>query len=299
MPNLVKPLRLGAHAFFLKYRQETRDEDMLMFHAHQGIELLYIYEGTGTVTLEGRHYELKPNTLFCFQPYQLHKVDVKVKVGSKYQRSNVTFDPYILNTYLESYPQLQSFLRYLMNGSLKRQVFEFFEDSTLENLLSNFDQVRRLSNGELNPEYRVLFLLSLLKYLQIHVFKITDTNSFIEKTTGHIEKILDWVDNHFRQSFLLEALSQELHLSSYHVSRLFKQQFGMTLSAYVSGRRIREACMLLENTDHSIHEIGRMVGGFSAPYFSQLFKKHKGLTPNMYRSTIQQTYHTHKTPDQR
>ncbi|MNP67931.1 Bifunctional transcriptional activator/DNA repair enzyme AdaA [compost metagenome] len=64
----------------------------------------------------------------------------------------------------------------------------------------------------------------------------------------------------------------------------------MTLSEYLAGRRIREACALLENTDTSIREIGRIVGGFSAPYFSQLFKKHKGLTPNSYRKAVKEIY---------
>ncbi|WP_082110956.1 helix-turn-helix transcriptional regulator [Paenibacillus algorifonticola] len=40
----------------------------------------------------------------------------------------------------------------------------------------------------------------------------------------------------------------------------------------------------------SIGEIGRIIGGFSAPYFSQLFKKHKGITPNSYRIAIKNTY---------
>lgn len=83
----------------------------------------------------------------------------------------------------------------------------------------------------------------------MHVFELDDVHSSLEKKSGHVEKMLDWVEVHFRQPFSLESLSRELHLSPYHISHLFKQQTGITLSDYVAGRRIREACVLLENTD--------------------------------------------------
>jgi AraC-like DNA-binding protein len=290
MPTNVQPFNLGANAFFLKFKQETRNENWLMLHAHQGIELLYIYEGSGIVTLKNRQYTLAENTLFCFQPYQLHKVDVPVKSGSTYIRTNLTFDSRILDPYLQPYPKLQAFLRRLMSHSLKHQAFTFGEDRTLANLLSDYDKMRTLAGDESSVEDRVLFLLSLLKHLQLHVFELDETQLSLDKSSGHIEKILDWIETHFRQPTSLESLSRELHLSPYHISHLFKQQTGMTISDYVAGRRIREACALLENTDYSINEIGRIVGGFSAPYFSQLFKKHKNISPNSYRDAIKQTY---------
>ncbi|TCN01886.1 AraC-like DNA-binding protein [Paenibacillus sp. BK033] len=290
MPTVVQPMDLGANAFSFTYRYETRNENWLMLHAHQGIELLYIHEGSGTVTLESQQYRLEENTLFCFQPYQLHKVDVPLQDGATYIRTNLTFDPRILTPYLQPYPKLQSFLRRLMKGSLKRQAFTFCEDRTLANLLQDYDKMRMVAGGEPSVEDRVLFLLSLLRYLQLHVFEIDDIPSSTEKNSGHVERILDWIETHYRQSLSLESLSQELHLSPYHISHLFKQQTGMTISDYVSGRRIREACAMLENTDYSINEIGRIIGGFSAPYFSQLFKKHKGVSPNLYRSAVKHTY---------
>ncbi|WP_127491453.1 AraC family transcriptional regulator [Paenibacillus glycanilyticus] len=290
MPTNVQPMDLGANAFSFTHRYETRNENWLMLHAHQGIELLYIHEGSGTVTLESQQYKLEDNMLFCFQPYQLHKVDVPLKDGATYIRTNLTFDARILDPYLQPYPKMQAFLRRLMYGLLRRQVFTFCDDKTLANLLSDYDKMRTLTGGEPSVEDRVLFLLALFKHLQLHVFELEDTHASVDKNSGHVEKILDWIETHYCQTISLESLSQELHLSSYHISHLFKQQTGMTISDYVAGRRIREACALLENTDYSINEIGRMIGGFSAPYFSQLFKKHKGVTPNLYRSAIKHTY---------
>ncbi|GLX66656.1 AraC family transcriptional regulator [Paenibacillus glycanilyticus] len=290
MPAIVEPYDLGANAFLLNARYETNSENWLMLHAHQGIELLYVHEGTGTVTLDNQPYELVNNTLFCFQPYQLHKVDVPMIEGSTYIRTNLTFNPRILDPYLQPYPKLQAFLQHLISGSLKRQVFAFHEDLTFAHLLFDYEKLRTFAGGEPSVEDRVLFLFSVLKHLQLHVFELDETPLAMSKTASHVERILDWIEAHFRQPVTLETLSQELHLSPYHISHLFKQQTGMTISDYVSGRRVREACTLLENTDCSINEIGRVIGDFSAPYFSQLFKKHKGVTPGSYRQAIKRQF---------
>ncbi|MDF2926936.1 MAG: transcriptional regulator, AraC family [Paenibacillaceae bacterium] len=287
---LVKPMDLGPNAFFLKYRKEISRENWLMLHAHQGIELLYIHEGTGTVMLERQPYELGRDTLFCFQPFQLHKVDVPMKDGSTYVRTNLTFDPYILEPCLQQFPKLQAFLRRMAKGVLQRQVFTFGGDRSLDNLLYSYDKIQTRSGGAPDLEDQMLFLITLLRHLQMHVFEMDAGQPAYEKTTGHVERMLEWVEANFRQPFSLETLSRELHLSPYHISHLFKKHTGMTLSDYVASHRIREACALLANTNSSIAEIGRSVGGFSAPHFSQLFKKHKGITPNAYRDAVKHAY---------
>jgi AraC-like DNA-binding protein len=85
-------------------------------------------------------------------------------------------------------------------------------------------------------------------------------------------------------------MAAALHLSPYHISHLFKRHTGVTLSDYMTNRRLREACALLANTDKQVGDIAREVGGFSAPYFCQLFKKHKGVTPQSYRATVRRAY---------
>src|SRR5690606_33184275 len=121
---------------------ETRNGNWQTLHAHPGIELLFIHEGSGTVTLGSQQYKLEKNKLFCFQPYQLHKVDVPVSEGLSYIRTNVTFDPSILEPYLQPFPQLQSFVRFLAKGSLKSHVFTISQAQSLEHMYSNFDKVR-------------------------------------------------------------------------------------------------------------------------------------------------------------
>jgi AraC-like DNA-binding protein len=289
--NLIQPLDLGPHAFSMTYRGETKDEHWVRFHAHQGVELLYVHEGAGTATLERRTFPLRPGTLFCFQPYQLHKIEVPARPDGSYVRSNLTFDPRIAEPLTAPFPKLHAFLRRLWKGTLTQQVFALGSDDRLPQLLASFHEARRRAAGEPQDEERALFLLALLRHLQLHVFPPEETPAGgAEKASRHIERILDWLEAHYARPFALEAIADELHLSPYHISHLFKRHTGSTLSEYIAARRIREACALLANTDMPVGDIGRAVGGFSTSYFCQLFKKRKGVSPHTYRMTVRKAY---------
>ncbi|KIL38763.1 hypothetical protein SD70_24500 [Gordoniibacillus kamchatkensis] len=289
--NLIQPMDLGPHAFAMSYRGETKGEHWVRFHAHQGVELLYVHEGCGSVTMERRSYPLRPGMLFCFQPYQLHKVEVPAQAGVRYVRSNLTFDPRIADSYTAPFPKLQSFLRRIWKGALTQQAFELGGDDRLPQLLASFDEARRQAAGDPQEEERALFLLALLRHLQLHVFPpAEEAAGGAAKASRHVERILDWLEERYAQPFELEAMAAELHLSPYHISHLFKSHTGSTLSEYIAARRIREACALLANTDLPVQDIGREVGGLSTSYFCQLFKKHKGVSPQAYRVAVRRAY---------
>ena len=58
------------------------------------------------------------------------------------------------------------------------------------------------------------------------------------------------------------------------------------LSAYLQGLRIATARDLLRNSNLSISEIAWQVGLQDVSYFSQLFRRHKGMTPQSYRAAV-------------
>ncbi|MCR2803895.1 helix-turn-helix transcriptional regulator [Paenibacillus soyae] len=288
MASRIEHVEPGNRSFFLAFRDEWSgaEQHFQKFHAHQGLELLFIHEGEGVVEVDGDSYELETGTLFCFQPYQLHKLDIPGRMGGRYVRTNLTFDPRFLEPYLAPFPKLEAFLRYLHKGTLSSPKFSF-EESRLSALIEG--HARSVAEpGEEREEARVLFLITLLRHLQLSVIPRSDQTpeGWSNKNAAHIEAIMDWVELHYKRPFSLELLAEELHLSPTYVSHLFKQYTGVSLTDYVTGRRIREACALLGNSDKPVGQIASEIGGFGAPYFCKLFKKHKGMTPLDYRSAL-------------
>ncbi|MEF2248757.1 helix-turn-helix transcriptional regulator [Paenibacillus sp. IITD108] len=286
MASYIEYVDPAQSSFFLAYRDEWSDDHFLKFHAHQGLELLFIHEGHGMVEVEGRSYKLEKGIFFCFQPYQLHKLEVFAQKGTRYVRTNLTFDPRYLEPYLAPYPKLQTFFHYLSKGTLPSPKFTFY-DNRLSGLMEGHVQAVEES-GEEREEARILFLISLLRQLQLAVIAHNELplEGWAIKKTVHIEAIMDWIEAHFKESFSLELLAKEFHLSPYYVSHLFKAYTGVTLTDYITSRRIREACVLLGNSDKTVQQIACEIGGLSAPYFCKLFKKHKSMTPLDYRSAL-------------
>jgi AraC-like DNA-binding protein len=288
--NLIESMDLGPNLFRMSHRNETMQQHWKMLHAHQGIELLYIYSGLGEIAVERQTFSLQPGTLVWFQPYQLHRVEVPPISDSSYIRTNVTFNPHLAESYLAPYPELRAFFLRAWKGNLSQQVFQLAGDTRIADYMDDYYKYVRL-DGKENEEERLLFLIGLLRLLKLQVFpaEIAEFKA-TERTSRHIERMIDWLENHYSKPFHLDKMGRDLHLSPYHISHLFKQYTGTTVSDYLSMRRIREACSLLANTDMSIGEISLEIGGFSTSYFCQLFKKHKGMPPQHYRTTVRQAY---------
>ena len=68
-----------------------------------------------------------------------------------------------------------------------------------------------------------------------------------------------------------------------HFFRIFKAQTGTTPIEYVKRRRLREALLLLQESDLNISEIGDKVGWPDPFYFSKIFKAKIGMPPSVYR----------------
>ena len=77
-----------------------------------------------------------------------------------------------------------------------------------------------------------------------------------------------------------------LGLSYEHQARVFKNVFGITPLAYVHAARIARAKELLAHTNMKIFRIAEMIGYVSPNYFSRIFRRYTGETPQQYRDRM-------------
>ena len=68
-----------------------------------------------------------------------------------------------------------------------------------------------------------------------------------------------------------------------YLARLFKKEVGMSIGAYLHECRIQEAKKLLLQAELPINEVAQRVGYDNFSYFSYLFRKRTGVSPNEYR----------------
>ena len=102
-------------------------------------------------------------------------------------------------------------------------------------------------------------------------------DTFIEKT----EKII--LAHLGDETFSIHDLARELHLSRSQVHRKIKALTDMSVAIYIRHIRLQKAKELLASTQLSISEIAYKVGFKTPLYFSQVFKKTFGESPNATR----------------
>lgn len=102
-----------------------------------------------------------------------------------------------------------------------------------------------------------------------------------------IRQIYDAIDRvGFSDDGGLQRISQEVYLSPSYVSMLFKQETGMSISAYQNQKRLERAKKLLKDPNLKVYEIASMVGYVNQYYFSVWFKRGTGCTPSEYREKV-------------
>lgn len=99
-----------------------------------------------------------------------------------------------------------------------------------------------------------------------------------------VETIKHILDKEFDRAFDLEKLAERVELSPSYVSKLFRQETGLTLTDYLISIRMDKAKQFLIDYPHlKNYEISAMLGYSDPVYFNKLFKKVVGLTPKEYK----------------
>lgn len=105
-------------------------------------------------------------------------------------------------------------------------------------------------------------------------------NSFEEKMLITIQET---IQNNIGQPNLIELIAEELVISKKYLSKRFKEMTGITISNYITEKKLQYAKNLLQTSHLKIYEIGLLVGYQTTDYFTKKFKEYYGKTPNQVR----------------
>lgn len=88
----------------------------------------------------------------------------------------------------------------------------------------------------------------------------------------------------------MKIISKKFGYNTDYIRRCFKDDFGTTPTEYLTELRINQARKLLtEMPFYSVEEISRLCGYSDPFYFSRVFKKAAGLSPQKFKNTIKRT----------
>ncbi len=146
-----------------------------------------------------------------------------------------------------------------------------------------------LESNQLNSR---LFAETLAIALSIHLLRhyCEHSQPLREYTTGlpqrKLQQAIEYINEHLAENLSIEAISDELEMSQYHFSRLFKQSVGESPYQYVMQQRVLQAESLLKNTSLSVAAIASTVGFANQNQLTIQFRKFTGTTPSNYRKQL-------------
>lgn len=100
----------------------------------------------------------------------------------------------------------------------------------------------------------------------------------------YAEQAVDYIKAHYGESIGISDIALALSMSESHLSRVFKESMGYTLGEYLVNYRISVACELLREGKLRVSEVAAKVGYGDQRYFSVVFRRIAGRTPNDYRA---------------
>lgn len=101
-----------------------------------------------------------------------------------------------------------------------------------------------------------------------------------------VAKAIEILKTNYNKELDLKYVSDQLYISTWHLSKLLKKETGSNFTDILNEIRIEESKKMLSSPQFKIYEIAEKVGYSDVPYFTKLFKKHTGQTPMEFKNSV-------------
>ena len=102
-------------------------------------------------------------------------------------------------------------------------------------------------------------------------------------SSKQVAEAIDYIYVHIMDRITIQELASAISISPAHLSRIFKQETGISVSEYIRQRKIDMAKNLLRFSDYDFADIAAMLSYSSQSHFIQHFRTQMGMTPKAYR----------------
>lgn len=99
----------------------------------------------------------------------------------------------------------------------------------------------------------------------------------------YVRHAIDYIYDHLHEPITMEQLARGEGLNPSYFSKIFAEEIGTPVKAYIISIKINTAKNMLEKSDYSISDIAYSLGFSSQSAFTATFKKLTGTTPASFR----------------
>ncbi|MDM8182852.1 AraC family transcriptional regulator [Enterococcus cecorum] len=230
--------------------------------------LVYVAHGSGQVHVKDKAYTLNAGYLVllnCIDGYTLQADNQGWQIY--WIHLNGLAMPEIYRTILDESKNIPIFSLHSIPNlkELWQKIFTILEsEQKIKELLIN-EQLYRLINQLL---------------IMNETFAVNHT-----KQQEKMQRIREYLKKNFAHPISLDYLAQQFYINKYYLTRIYKETYQQTITQTLTQIRITQAKELLRYSDLSMDEIAIRCGFQDASYFSKVFKKTEGESPQKYRTS--------------
>lgn len=253
--------------FELYIRQTGVDELSSSQHSHDDLlEIVQILSGSGRILVGDNFCAFHPGDLFVIDAGVIHCTSPDVP--AEYSRNKLLFDRTLLTRLLGETP-------------LSLTAFVPLSDS--DEVTGRFDRLAALQEAGAHPLQVAAEVLSLLEDCLSRKPERFISDSSISA------RAITYINENLLSDLSLDSLAAVMHISKFHLSRIFKSETSMTLGAYIQTARLNYAKKQLLFSSASIAQIAAQIGFNDAAAFSKAFTAKEGCAPSAYRRRLRTT----------
>ncbi len=257
----LKIRKAGIFRFVEEYRFRQ--------HSHEEYEINYINTGQAVMQIEGHEVTIHQGQCVVIPPHRKHSFRVISKIGCKLTQLEMS---------LEMKNQDEEFL---MKDGKVENYYVIKNCDEIAPLIERIARVFRKNETEQNEFFQKISAIEMMIILNYYINQDEKKLSF--RVTYGLKQAVTWIQDHFDEPVNLEAVAEEAGISSRYLRKYFSEVMGKSCIQYITELRMEKAKHLLWETNKNILDIAIETGYENAQYFSRVFRKTEGITPQKYR----------------
>lgn len=99
---------------------------------------------------------------------------------------------------------------------------------------------------------------------------------------------IEFLREHMADKITLSDLSEQVHMSSRNLSKVFRDGVGTTPMRFLLKLRLNHSMKLLRHTDDTVEVVAEKCGFPDRYYFTRMLKKYRNTTPAAFRKNGRQ-----------
>ncbi len=247
-----------------------------MLHGHDDLEIGLLLKGELNLNLQNDQIRLKANDIYILNSYQFHSF-------TKTENDNLLM---VFQIPSELYGRIETGLDHvwfqnniIRSGNVHRRI---------HSLLLSCAELYYSDVPYKNVQCTSIILNILYTILTGTNLSVTPEQTSISMhiNTGRLDRITEFIANHYTEKISLSMLAEKEHLSEFYLSHWIREMLGLSFQDYLNHFRFEHALRLINSgSSLGILDIALDSGFSSSRYLNSAFEKYLGMTVKQYMAS--------------